>query len=66
MHSLIIKQNAVMATANGESDDEKERRTKEMRETLQVKNYIAEKLSKSPAGAALHWSQVSDPLTGGI
>lgn len=55
-----------MATANGESDDEKERRTKEMRETLQVKNYIAEKLSKSPAGAALHWSQVSDPLTGGI
>lgn len=48
-----------MATANGESDDEKERRTKEMRETLQVKNYIAEKLSKSPARAALHWSQVS-------
>lgn len=63
--SLIIKQHVVMVTVNGESGDEKER-TKEMRETLHLKNYIAEKLSKSPTCAALHWSQVSDPLTGGI
>lgn len=53
---LIVKQHVVMATANGESDKEKERRRKEMREMLQVKNYIAEKLNKSSASALLHWS----------
>lgn len=54
---LIVKQHVVMETANGESDKEKERRRRKgMREMLQVKNYIAEKLNKSSASAPLHWS----------
>lgn len=64
--SLIVKQHVVIATANGERNDEKERGTKEMMEKLQVKNYFAEKLSKSPGSAALHWSQISASLSGGI